>query len=218
MNTRFSHAAAFGAATGIAAIAFSLLVYAGGLHEAFNYLTWLIVITGLCIGLKKWREQSGGFITFGGAYGYLMLVSTVYVLIMAVWVYIFAVYVAPGFIESQITKVEMQLEEQGQSQEAIEMGMKMTRWMMQPGVLSLFALLGIFGHAVANLIIAAIMKKDPPTEHFNQYPHVHDPNIPFPNLQNQQYGNNPNPPYGNNPSQQQGNSPFQPPSNFPPQQ
>jgi hypothetical protein len=199
MKTRFSHAAAFGAAAGMAVIALSLLIYALDLHEAMNYLSYIIIIAVLCIGVKKWREQEGGYLTFGGAYKHLLLQSLVYTLIMAVWVFVFVSYIAPGMFESKLLEIEMQMEAQGQPQEAIDMAMKWTRWMMQPGAMVIWTLLGYAVYAVLNLILAAIMKKDPPPAEF--FPPVDAPysNAPFPGQP------------GNNPYQQ-------PPSNFPPQQ
>lgn len=202
MKTRFSHAAAFGAAGAMAAIALALIIYVANLHEAVNYLSYAVVITVLVIGVKKWREQNGDRLTFGGAYKHLILQSLVYSVIMSVWTYVFVSYIAPGFFEEQLIKAEMRMEEQNYPQESIDMAMSWTRKFMQPGVMAVMALFGgMLVYAIVNLVIAAIMKKDPPPHNF--MPPGNYPNAPMP-PQNNPYGNNP---YPNNP-----------PQNFPPQQ
>lgn len=188
----------------MAVIGLSLIIYMLELHEAMNYLSYVIAIALLCIGVKKWREQEGGYLTFGGTYRHLILQSLVYSVIMCVWTYLFVAYIAPGLFESQLAKIEMQMEEQGQPQEAIDLAMEWTRMFMTPGVMAVLALFGgMLMYSLINLIIAAIMKKDPPPEQFVPPSHLTDPNM--------QFSGAPNQPYGNNPYQQ-------PPSNFPPQQ
>lgn len=216
MKTRFSHAAAFGAAAGIAVIAFSLLVYLAGLPEWMNNLSYIILIALLCIGVKKWREQEGGYLTFGGTYKYLMLQSLVYSLCMSVWVVVFSTVIAPGLIEDRMLIEQAKLEDKGMPQEQIDMAMDIARMMVTPAMLVVLTLVGgMIFYALINLIIAAIMKKDPPPAQFmppGNYPNVPSPER-FPNMpQNNPYVNNPT--TGNPP----GNSPFQPPTNLPPQQ
>lgn len=201
MKTRFSHAAAFGAASSIAVIALSLIIYVADLHEAVNYLSYAIVIAMLCIGVKKWRDQNGGYSTFGDSYKHLILQSLVYSLIMSVWTYVFVSVIAPGLFEEQLLKAEMRMEEQGLPQESIDMAMEWTRMFMQPGIMAAMALFGgMIIYALINLILAAIMKKDSPPPQFMPPTDQQFPNAPFPG------------------GYQQGNNPYQqPPSNFPPQ-
>jgi hypothetical protein len=203
MKTRFSHAAAFGAAGSIAVIALSLIIYLLELHEALNYLSYIVIIAVLCIGVKKWREQEGGFLSFGGAYKHLMLQSLVYSIIMSIWTVVFSVYIAPGLMEDRMLLEQAKMEDQGLPQEQIDMAMDIARWMAQPAVLVVLILVGgMLVYAMLNLIIAAIMKKDPPPPPFE--PPMGDPysNAPYGGTPNQQYEN-----LGNQ----------QPPSNFPPQ-
>lgn len=202
----------------MAVIAFALLIYAAGLPEWLNNLSYIILIALLCVGVRKWRLQSGGYLTFGDAYKHLMLQSLVYSLIMSVWVVVFSVYIAPGLIEDRMLMEQAKMEDQGMPQEQIDMAMDIARMLTQPAMLVVFTLIGgMIFYAVVNLIIAAIMKKDPPPAQFmppGDYPNMQPP---FPNMpQNNPYNPQGNNPYGNNP--QQGNSPFQPPSNLPPQQ
>lgn len=212
MKTRFSHAAAFGAAAAIGVVVVALLIYLAGLPEWVNNISYVIIIAMLCIAAKKWRDQNGGYETFGGVYKYLMLMSLVYSAIMSIWVVVFSTVIAPGLIEDQLLLQQAKMEDQGMPSDQIAMAMKFARMFTQPAMLVVFTLVGgMIFYAILNLIIAAIMKKDPPPAQFmppGQYPNVPSPER-FPNMPQQ------NNPYGNNP---QGNGPFQPPTNFPPQQ
>lgn len=208
-KSRFSHAAMFGAAAAVCVIVLALIIYLLELHEATNYLSYAIAITLLCIGVKKWREQEGGYLSFGGAYKHLILQSLVYSLIMTVWTVIFSVYIAPGMMEDRMLMEQAKMEDKGLPQEQIEVAMSFLKWMSQPAVLAVLVLFGgMIMFALIDLILAAIMKKDPPADQFmppGNYPNVPSPER-FPNMPpaNSPYGENP---YGNNP-----------PPNVPPQQ
>ncbi len=164
MKTRFSHASAFGLVTAMAVIIFSLTIYLLDLkNSALNYLSYPILITVACVGVKKWREQSGGFLTYGQTYAHLMLQTVMYSVVITVWTLLFILYIAPGMMEDQMLIQEAKFEENGMSQSEIDMAMGYARKFSSPAFLAIFAFLGnIIFMAIVNLIIAAIMKKDPP--------------------------------------------------------
>ena len=207
-KTRFSHAAAFGAAGSIAVIALALIIYLAGLkNSALNWLSYPIIITVAVIGVKKWREQNGGFLTYGQTYMHLFLQCLVYSIIMTIWTFVFVAYVAPGLIEDQMLLQQAKMEDEGKmTAEQIEMAMHYARMFTTPAMMTIFAFLGnIIMLGLIYLIVAAIMKKDPPVENF------------FGGPMNQSH---PNAPYGGTPNQQYENlgNQQQPPTNFPPQQ
>ena len=164
MKTRFSHAAAFGMATSIAVIILALIIYLAGLkNSALNYLSYPIAIAIGCIGVKKWREQNGGYLTYGQTYVHLILQTLVYSAVITIWTLIFMLYIAPGMMEDQMLIQQANMEEKGMSQAEIDMAMHYARKFTSPGMMTIFAFLGntIF-MGLIHLIVAAIMKKDPP--------------------------------------------------------
>lgn len=167
-KTRFSHAAAFGLAGSMAVIILALGLYLADMkNSSLNYLSYPIIITIACIGVKKWREQSGGFLTFGQTYMHLFLQTIVYSVVITIWTVVFMMYIAPGLMEDQLLIQQAKMEEDGMPQEQIDMAMHYARKFSSPGVLAVFALVGnIVVMGVFNLIIAAIMKKDPPPAQF----------------------------------------------------
>jgi hypothetical protein len=206
MKTRFPHAAAFGLATAMAVIVLALILYMADMkNTALNYLSYPIGITIACIGVKKWRDQNGGFLSFKQAYGHLFFQLLVYSAIMTVWTLIFIIYIAPGLMEDQMLITQAKMEDEGKMSSAqIETAMHYARMFTSPGVLAVLTFFGtiLFG-CLINLVIAAIMKKDPPPAPFFPPANPSYPNMPQGGPQNT--GN----PYPQN---------FPPPQNNPPQQ
>lgn len=187
-KTQFGHAAAFGVATAMAVIIFALGLYLADLkNSALNYLSYPIALTIAIIGVKKWREQSGGYLTFGKTYAHLMLQTVVYSVLITVWTLIFMLVIAPGMMEDQLLIQQAKMEEQGMPQEQIDIAMHWARKFTQPGIVAVFAFFGnIIFIGLINLIVAAIMKKDPPAPHFVPPADSAFANMPPPNYPPQQ--------------------------------
>ena len=164
MKTRFGHATAFGLASAIATIILALGLYLADLrNSALNYLSYPILITIMVIGVRKWREQNGGFLGFGPTYMHLFLQTLAFSVIITVWTMVFMSVIAPGLMEEEMLKQQVKMEEEGMSQAQIEMAMSYARKFSSPGVIAVFALIGnIIFMGLINLIVAAIVKKDPP--------------------------------------------------------
>lgn len=221
MNKLSTHSLVYGLGAALIVIVYSLLIYLGGLteHSWLNNVSYLFYIAIAVVGIKNWRDKvKGGTLTYGQALGYLTTTALFYSLAMAVWTFVFFSYIAPDLMEQQLMKQEAQMEAKGMAPEMIEMSMKYARMFTQPAVMVVFVLLiGMLILTVINLIIAAIMKKDPPPfgGNFvdpNGFP---NPNMPFPN-QNPAFPttNAPFPPV-NNPSQNTPNQPPLPPTTPP---
>jgi len=177
-KTRFSHAAIFGTASSIAVIILSLLIYLLELPEVLNFISYGVVITFLCVGVKKWRDQGTGYLTFGETYKHLMLQSLVYCIFMTIWAVVFSTFIAPGLAQDRLLIERAKMEDKGLPQETIDMAMSWAEWAMQPVVIAIMTLVGgMIIYALFNLILAAIMKKDPPPAQF--FPPA---NAPFPSM------------------------------------
>ena len=155
-----------------AVIAYSLLIYLAGIkYDALQYVTYLIY-TGIAIlGIKAWRDKvnNGAPITFGGIMKYSTVMAVFYSLFIAVWTFVFMKYIAPGLVDELLAKQQTVLEAKGLPPEQVEMGMKYTRMFMKPPFMAAGALIGnIIFLTIINLIVSAIMKKDPPVNFDNQ--------------------------------------------------
>src|SRR5688572_2208190 len=114
-KTRFGHASAFGVIAAFAAMVVGLLVYLASLPEALNSISFVSTVLIFCIAAKKWREQNGGFLTFGQTYGYLIITTIAYAVLITIWTYVFTFIIAPGFMDDKMALMELEFEEKGMS-------------------------------------------------------------------------------------------------------
>lgn len=123
-----------------------------------NLVNWGVMIYFMVMAVKKHRDEDlNGFITFGRAFGVAFLVTLVISAITAVWAYVYFGFIDP---DMATTLMENSLEQQGIDDEAMIDSMKM--W-FSPGAMAIYGLLAsLFFGAIISLIVAAVMKKNPP--------------------------------------------------------
>lgn len=123
-----------------------------------NLVNWGIMIAFMVMAVKKHRDEDlGGFVTFGRAFGVAFLVTLVISVITAVWVYIYFGFVDPDMAAAIM---ENSLAQQGIEDDAMIDQMKF--W-FSPVAMAIYGLLGsLFFGAILSLIVAAVMKKNPP--------------------------------------------------------
>lgn len=154
----------FGAVLGFALMILSLLTYVFELYENqwFGSLTWVVLIIGIIMGVKKYRDENlGGYISYGQALGYGVLLTFFASIIVAFINFIYLGYVDDGFITYSLEKSETEMYEAGTPDEAIEQAMGFTRKIMSPGVLSIIGIfMTTFIGFIISLIAAAFLKKE----------------------------------------------------------
>lgn len=162
--SKHQHALMYSMAAAISVIAFSLGIYLAGVEQgAWNYISYIIFIVILVFAIRNWRDKvNGGILSYGKALGYSTWFALYYSIVMAIWSYVFIVYIAPGLMETQMMKQEAIMEARGMPAEQIEMGMKYARMFTKPPVVATMALVGgMFFLTIINLIVCAFVKKDP---------------------------------------------------------
>ena len=148
-----------------------LLFYVAGLSLKPG-MNWVSSLLNLAIYIWVARtiilyhrdQQLGGFISFGRGFAASMLAVLVMAVVGAIYFYLFMTVIAPDFTESILDMQIEKLEDQGVSEEQMEMQIGFMKKMMTPGALS-FMGLGmtlIFGGLVS-LVTAAVLKKEAPT-------------------------------------------------------
>jgi hypothetical protein len=155
----------YGAMLGLAIVVYSLLLWMLGqsLSKSLGYVTYLIMIAGIYLGLKFFRDQdSGGFLTYGRALGAGTMIVLFSSVITAFYTYIMFKFLDPGLIEKMMLMAEEQLYERGMADEQIEVAVKAQAMFMKPGVMAIMGLVGsVFMGFIFTLIIAIFVKKDP---------------------------------------------------------
>ncbi|MFD0793695.1 DUF4199 domain-containing protein [Mucilaginibacter litoreus] len=129
-------------------------------NSGAKWIGYLPFIAFCFLAQKEYKEQLGGFITFGQAFNPGFRYALFGGLLLGVFVFIYLGYLSPEMLVKGMEQQESQMAEKGMSQEqidkAIEMGKKLGP--MLGGVFTALSTL-IFG-CIVSLVGAAILKKE----------------------------------------------------------
>jgi hypothetical protein len=165
----------YGAMAALVTILIGLVFHLAGLtsytdqNSATNWiatlLNWVVMAGAMYMGMNKFKEESGGYLTFGQGFNIGLWASLILAIISAVWMIVFFQFVEPGLTETIIEATREKMLEQGQSEEQVDQAMQYTAMFMKPGMFALFGGIGIFitGLIIA-LITAAIAQRKPPMD------------------------------------------------------
>jgi len=164
-RTQNKVAMSYGLMFGLSGVAVFLLFYFTGADMQSrwpNYLTYILLILFITMGIKSFRDEDlGGEIGFGKAVGTGTLISIFGGIIVGAFTALFFVYIAPEMTERIIEAAQQNMVENGMSEEQIEMAGNMTRKFMTPMWLFFFSILGnAFMGLIFSLIIGIFLKKD----------------------------------------------------------
>ncbi len=165
----------YGAIVSLILIAIGLLLHVAGMTDYSNQysagdvinsvLTYGLIIGGLVMAMKKYRDSAGGYMTFGKGFNTGFWASLVMAVITAVWTYLFFAVIDPSLPETIMEATRDRMLEQGQSEEAVDQAMQYTEMFLKPGMMTIFAGIGIlFTGVIISLIVAAIMQRKPATD------------------------------------------------------
>jgi hypothetical protein len=149
---------------GIVVIMFSLLLFVLDVdrQSALNYFSYVFVIAGLIFFQINYRNKyMGGFISYGKAFTVGLLIIVWYSIIMAIFTYIFFIYIDPGAVEEIRQVSEQQMMERGMSDQEIDQAMKFAGKFQTPFAMTLWALIGgIVVGIIISLITSIFVKKE----------------------------------------------------------
>ncbi len=158
------HALVYGLILGLALIVYSVLLYM--LDLTFNFglslLSWVVLIIGIYIGSKAYRDKVlGGTISYGAALGTGILIALVAGVISTLFSYILTNIIDPGLVEKSFQVIEERMAKKGLPDEQIEMIVSRMRERSSP-VKTLvigFVAFTVFG-IIISLITSAFVKKE----------------------------------------------------------
>lgn len=142
---------------------FSLSNVLSGLGIAF--LSYIVFTLIYWLAVKAYRDELGGFITFGEGFKVSFFSVLVKALIALVWGLVFHYLINPGFSEGMLEMMgEVMQQSSGGDEEAMEMVMNIYSYMYNPFSMSLMgAFSTLTGGALLSLVAAAIGQKERPT-------------------------------------------------------
>lgn len=128
-----------------------------------NLLTWGVMAGALILAMKNYRDQTGGYMTFGKGFTVGLWASLVMAVVTAVWTYIFFTLIAPDLMDTILEATREKMLEGGQSEEQVDQAMEYTKAFMSPVSFTFFA--GLFTFITGlliSLIAAAVTQRKPP--------------------------------------------------------
>lgn len=155
----------YGAITGLVIMSLILITYVFEMYEAswINYLSYALLIAGIYISTKKYRDEAqGGYISYGQALGFGVLIALFAGIILAFINYIYLGYIDDSFLQNSIQKAEERFYEAGtMSDEEIENAIAMSSKYLGPGFISITTLLYFtFLGFIFSLITSAFLKNE----------------------------------------------------------
>lgn len=130
--------------------------------STLGYVTYAILIGGIFIAIRQYRDTlNGGYITYGRAVGYGVLVALLAGIISSLFTFVLYQFIDPNLIGKLILESEEKLLASGMPEDQLEMAMEMNRKMFTPTLLSIMGILGqTFMGLVFSLVLAVFLKKE----------------------------------------------------------
>lgn len=155
----------YGLYLSLASVALMLIIALAGanpLQSDFkSWNTWVnfaLSISILVLAHKYFKDNGDGFMTFGQGFGIAFIAFVVSIAIGGVFTYVYTAFVDPDILEDLWIKTAEQMEQKGQSEEAIEVAIGFTKkffWVF-------YVFGGIFGATVISLIVTLFTRKKNP--------------------------------------------------------
>ncbi|TSJ39418.1 DUF4199 domain-containing protein [Mucilaginibacter corticis] len=130
-------------------------------NSSLKYLTYIPFILFLFLSQKEFRDQIGGFMTFGEGFSVAFRYALFTGLVMAVFIYLYCTVLSPSFFDKAMELSRTKMEEQGKmSSEQIDKAMEISKkWGPLFAAFGTAVVYPIFG-AIIGLIGATIFKKE----------------------------------------------------------
>jgi len=130
--------------------------------STFGYITYAILIGGIFLAIRQYRDSlNGGFISYGRAVGYGVLVALLAGIISSLFTFLLYQFIDPNLIGKLLLESEEKLLESGMPESQLDMAMEMNRKIFTPTFLSLMGILGqTFMGLVFSLVLAVFLKKE----------------------------------------------------------
>jgi hypothetical protein len=132
-------------------------------NGATKYLGMLPFIAFLLLAQKEYKDQLGGYMSFGEGFLAGFLYSLFLGLLSAVFIYVYYKFLSPEMLQKILDSTRAELEKKDMSPEQIDKAMEVTSKVFGPVILTIvsFIISLLLGTVVA-LIGAAVFKKDRP--------------------------------------------------------
>ncbi|MDX5436434.1 MAG: DUF4199 domain-containing protein [Pontibacter sp.] len=146
-------------------VVFTLILMVSGLAENrwLSSIAYLILIAGIVIAMKNYKEQNHGYMSYGQGLGIGSLVSAVFGFLSGLSSWLYMEFVDPNYMGRIMEKQREEMIRQGLTDEQIDAGMAMAENFQGPFTLILGAtIVTVIIGFLLSLIISAVMKNSRP--------------------------------------------------------
>lgn len=155
----------YGFITAVAVIVYSTILNLIGMsqNQAVSSLSFLILIGGIIWGMRDFRSQNNGFMSYGQGLGIGSLISAIVGVVGSTYAMFYMQFIDTTIMQQSMDKARLDMESRGMDDSQIDQAMEITEKLMTPGMVFLIGIISyvIIGFIIS-LIVAAIMRKDKP--------------------------------------------------------
>lgn len=131
----------------------------------FGLLSFVLLIGILVYSVRSHRKEQGGYIKFGKAFLVCLITAVIMGLLGSAFNYIYLQFIDPNYMENMVDGLVSMYEQMGLTEEQIDTAIAQVQNNMKPRRQLITSLAtNLIGGSIIALIIAAIMKKNPPQE------------------------------------------------------
>lgn len=154
-----------GSIIGVALIFYALLLWVLNVDREnwLQYFSYLIMLGGVVLAVKQYREKNSGYLTYNQAFSNGFLTLFIAGIISAVYVVIFFGLIAPGEVEKMIEIAEEKMYENNPqlTDEQVGVAMGYAKMFMTPWAMAIMVLIfNTLASLLISAIVAAFMKKE----------------------------------------------------------
>lgn len=154
----------YGAILGLALVALTMIPFLMDDYEnkIFQYISYVVMIGGLYWSIKSYRDKErGGFISYGNALGFGVLVSVGFAILTAVFSYIYIKFVDDTILQFMAEETRRQMEDRNMGDAEMEQAMQMASSFTSAGFISFMAFIAnVFIGFVISLVLGFVLKKE----------------------------------------------------------
>jgi hypothetical protein len=161
----------YGFINGLLSFLFSTLVNVMGWNEQFQEsIGWISAIWSLILSvtisllcLREFREQNGGYISYGQGLGLATLLGALSGLVAGGFNYIYIQFIDDTVIQRQLEIARERMEDQGLTASQIQSAEEVTRMFMNPGMqFVVVVIMSLLFNFLLGLLVSAVVKREKP--------------------------------------------------------
>jgi uncharacterized membrane protein YciS (DUF1049 family) len=155
----------FGFLFGLIGVIYQVILMVADLgdNRLLSSLAYVILIVGIVVAMKNYKELNHNYMSYGQGLGIGSLAAAVFGLMIGLFTWIYTSFIDTEYMARTMEKQREQMLQQGLSDEQIDAGMAMAENFQGPVTMILgSAVVTLIIGFILSLIIAAIMKNSRP--------------------------------------------------------